>query len=152
MAWYYIVSAVCLGFGLVFGGFRRRKKGDGESKGKPRGKLGVVAAILLLIASFCGFLSPAGGWAASFGNWLAVSFWLAAFVLIAASAFLGAGTWLDLKDGVPDRPTLIACMVGPFLIGAALGAIYGADIHSQIVQQVELGRTGLVTGVQAGGR
>ncbi|MEU7891660.1 hypothetical protein AB0B45_02220 [Nonomuraea sp. NPDC049152] len=152
MEWYYIVSAVCLGFGLVFGGFRRRKKGDGESKGKPRGKMGVAAAFLLLVASFCGFLSPAGGWATSFGDWLAVSFWLAAFVLIAAASFLGAGTWLDLKDGVPDRPTLIACMVGPFLVGAALGAIWGAQIHGDIVRQVEVGKNGVVAGVEAGGR
>lgn len=152
MTWYYVVGPICLGFGLVFGGFRRRKKQAGETKGKPRGKMGVVAAVLLLIASGCGFLSPAGGWATSLGHWLAVSWWLAAVVLITSASFLGAGTWLDLKDGVPDRPTLIACMVGPFLIGAAAGAIWGASIHGQIVQQVEIGKNNLVAGVEADGR
>lgn len=100
MAWYYVLGSICLGVGLVLAGCRRCKKGDGEKKGKPRGKLGVVAAFLLLIAGLCGYLSPAGGWASSLGDWLAVSFWLAAVVLLTSAAFLVTGTAIDLKDGV----------------------------------------------------
>ncbi|MEV1003374.1 hypothetical protein [Nonomuraea sp. NPDC050202] len=157
MYWWDFASAFLLGIGLVMGRFRRKDKNKplnggpaggaaqgapggapgGGGRGAARGKLGMWAAFVLLASSLLGMLTIVGGWAASMGSWLSVSFVLAAIVLTVTSGMLVAGVILDLKDGVPDRRTLLACIFGPQIVMIALGAFLGAGVHDTMVTQVK---------------
>ncbi|MEV4078921.1 hypothetical protein AB0J43_01340 [Nonomuraea fuscirosea] len=155
MYWWDFASAFLLGVGLVMGRFRRKDKnkplsgpaGGPAAQGAPgnapgargaaRGKLGMWAAFVLLASSLLGMLTIVGGWAASMGSWLSVSFILAAIVLTVTSGMLVAGVVLDLRDGVPDRRTLLACIFGPQIVMIALGAFLGAGVHDTMVTQVK---------------
>lgn len=155
MYWWDFASAFLLGVGLVMGRFRRKDKGKALNgpaggpapqgpqggapggRGAPRGKLGMWAAFVLLTSSLLGMLTVVGGWSAHLGSWLSVSFVLAAIVLTTASGMLVAGVVLDLRDGVPDRRTLLACIFGPQIVMIALGAFIGAGVHDNMVNQVK---------------
>ncbi|MGR6921100.1 hypothetical protein ACU635_43250 [[Actinomadura] parvosata] len=156
MYWWDFASAFLLGVGLVMGRFRRKDKNKplngpaggpaaqgapggapGGGRGAARGKLGMWAAFTLLASSLLGMLTIVGGWAASMGSWLSVSLVFAAIVLTVTAGMLVAGVILDLKDGVPDKRTLLACIFGPQIVMIALGAFLGAGVHDTMVTQVK---------------
>lgn len=143
MAWYEILGALCLGIGLGLGRFRRKDKSK-----EPRGKVGAIAAYTLLLSGLCGVLTQIGGWSATLGSWLSVSAWLAALVVIAAAGLVVTGVALDLQDRVPDKRTFLACIIGPQIAMIALGATFGAQVHSDLVNKVEVTKTS-ITSVQA---
>ncbi|TYB71286.1 hypothetical protein FXF51_02305 [Nonomuraea sp. PA05] len=170
MYWWDFASAFLLGVGLVMGRFRRKDKNKplngpaggaaaqgapgaapgGGARGAARGKLGMWAALVLLVSSLLGTLTIVGGWAASMGSWLAVSFILAAIVLTTTSGMLVAGVVLDLKDGVPDRRTLLACICGPQIVMIALGAFLGAGVHDTLVNQIKVTQAEVFNVAQGG--
>lgn len=143
MAWYEILGALCLGIGLGLGRFRRKDKTK-----EPRGKIGAFAAYTLLVAGICGVLTQIGGWSATLGSWLSVSAWLAALVVIAAAGLVATGVVLDLRDGVPDKRTFLACLIGPQIAMIALGAMFGVHVHSELVTKVEVTKAS-ITSVKA---
>ncbi|WP_188186822.1 hypothetical protein [Nonomuraea sp. SYSU D8015] len=163
MEWWDFASAFLLGVGLVMGRFRRKDKGkplNGPAggpvpqgaqgapqggRGVPRGKLGMWAACTLLGSSLLGMLTLVGGWSASIGEWLSVSLVFAAIVLTVTAGMLVAGVILDLKDGIPDKRTLLACIFGPQIVMIMLGAFLGADVHDTMVNQVKQTQTALIS-------
>lgn len=141
MEWYNILAAFALGVGLALGRFRRKDKGKGE----PRGKLGIIAAIVLLVSGLSGMLTPVGGWSANLGDWLSASLVIAALFVVTAATFIGTGVVLDLKDGVPDRRTLLACIIAPQIAMIALGAAFGAEVHQEMVDRANVTKDSIAT-------
>jgi hypothetical protein len=143
MHWYEILGALALGIGLGLGRFRRKDKTK-----QPRGKVGKIAAYTLLLSGLCGVLTQIGQWSATLGSWLSVSAWLAALTVIAAAGLVVTGVVLDMQDGVPDKRTFLACIIGPQIAMVALGAMFGASVHDEMVNKVEVTKASIVS-VQA---
>ncbi|MEU7857869.1 hypothetical protein [Nonomuraea sp. NPDC049141] len=142
MEWYNVLAAVFLGGGLALGKFRRKDKSKGH---QPRTKIAYAAAGALLLAGLCGMLTPIGGWSANLGDWLSGSVVIAALFVIAAATFIGIGVAIDLKDGVPDKKALLACIIAPQILMIAFGAIWGASVHKEMVKRANLTQESITT-------
>lgn len=129
MVWIYVLGPFCLGVGMVLAGFRRKDR-------EPRKKVGVISVALILVFSLCMFLTPLGAIAVNIGAWLVrtatgggwhtVAGTTVVMLICLALGFLLAGVLRDLaKDGVPDRPTYLACMLMWLVAGLALGVVGG---------------------------
>lgn len=140
MIWIYIVGPAALGFGTVMAGFRRKDK-------EPRKKVATISVALILIFSLCMFLTPMGGIAVNIGAWLVSTAsgggWktLASTAIIMlicfACAFLIGGVIRDIaKDGMPDRPTYVACMVIWLVAGLAVGVVGGPIAYDEFTAEV----------------
>ncbi|MEW1842645.1 hypothetical protein AB0392_32275 [Nonomuraea angiospora] len=142
MEWYNVLAAVFLGAGLALGKFRRKDKSKGH---QPRTKIAYAAAGTLLAAGLCGMLTPIGGWAAEVGDWLSTSVVIAALLVVTAATFIGIGVAIDLRDGVPDKKALLACIIAPQIVMIALGAIFGAQVHDDMVDRANLTQESITT-------
>ncbi|MEV0236841.1 hypothetical protein [Nonomuraea sp. NPDC050786] len=142
MEWYNVLAAFFLGAGLALGKFRRKDKSKGH---QPRTKVAYGAAGALLLAGLFGMLTPVGGWSANLGEWLANSVVIAALSVIASATMIAVGVGIDLKDGVPDKRTLLACLIAPQIAMIAFGAIWGASIHTDMVNQADTTKDSVAT-------
>lgn len=140
MIWIYILGPVCLGIGVVMAGFRRKDR-------EPRKKVATISVVMILIFSLCMFLTPMGGIAVNIGAWLVGTAsgggWktlvgtIIIMLICFACAFLAAGVFRDIaKDGLPDRPTYIACMTIWLVAGLALGVIGGPIAYDEFTADV----------------
>lgn len=133
MIWIYVIGPFCLGAGLMVAGFRPKDKA-------PKKKWAAMIAVsLILIFSLCMFLTPLAGITVNIGEWL-VSFsssggWktVVGTVIIGAICFaLGClifGVVKDIaKDGRPDGPTFVACMVIWIVAGLTFGVVGGGPV------------------------
>ncbi|MCF6467429.1 hypothetical protein FAF44_03240 [Nonomuraea sp. MG754425] len=142
MEWYNVLAAVFLGAGLALGRFRRKDK---SKNFQPRTKIAYAAAGAMLLGGLCGMLTPIGGWSASLGDWLAEGIVIAAICVIAAAAMIVIGVVLDWQDGIPDKRTLVACIVAPQIAMIALGAIFGASVYDDMVDTANVTQESVVS-------
>lgn len=140
MIWIYLVGPFCLGAGVVLAGFRRKDK-------NPRKKVATLSVALILVFSLCMFFTPMGAIAVNVGAWMvrtaAGGGWrtvigTAIVMLICFSlGFMAVGVLRDLiKDGMPDRPTYVACMLLWLVAGLTLGAAAGPVAYDQFTADV----------------
>lgn len=140
MIWIYIVGPFALGGGLVLAGFRRKDR-------EPRKKVATISVAMILLFSLCMFLTPMGGIAVNIGAWLVstasgggwktVTGTVIIMLICFAMGFLIFGVFRDLaKDGLPDRPTYIACMTIWLVAGLALGVVGGPIAYDEFTADV----------------
>lgn len=140
MIWIYLLGPFCLGGGMVLAGFRRKDK-------EPRKKVAVISVAMILLFSLCMFLTPLGAFAVNIGAWLVSTAsgggWKTVIgttivmLILFALGFLVFGVVRDIaKDGMPDRPTYVACMLFWLVAGLALGAAAGPVAYDQFTAEV----------------
>lgn len=140
MIWIYIVGPFALGGGLVLAGFRRKDR-------EPRKKIATVSVAMILLFSLCMFLTPLGAIAVNIGAWLVSTAsgggWktltgtIIIMLICFALGFLLFGVIRDIaKDGMPDRPTYVACMLMWIVAGLAIGVIGGPIAYDEFTAEV----------------
>ncbi|WP_068922224.1 hypothetical protein [Planobispora rosea] len=141
MNWFYWTTLTSLGVGSLLGGFRRKQDKV------PRGKLGVLAAVLLGYGSLALGASFPGMWAASVGEWIrdgthgqGTEMWLAwaaALPMVSGVAFWMFAAIKDvLKDKVPDEAALTFCVFWSVLVIGSLACVMGEAAYVQTFAQL----------------